>query len=166
MIVWTSSNIWAEPDITPAFSPSGDNLAQLLPVVQLKEVQEGGGCLLYCKRDCKSVSGNTKCFSFSPLKPDAMNSEQTPPRPRDCEILVPFRFYLSISLTSFFCYNLMFPIISQMWAGPSHFMFQLFLFGSMNLGKWNRRLLLSKAPHLSFLSYFFYRAEFSLSKCL
>lgn len=123
--------------------------------------------MLYCKQDYKSVSWNTKYFSFSLLKPDSINSDQTPPRQHDYEIPVPFRFHLSISLTSsFFSYNLIFPTISQMWAGISHVMYKLSLFGSVKLGKWNRHLLLSKVPRLLVLSYFFFRAKFSLSKCL
>lgn len=52
-------------------------------------------------RNSNPVQG-TQSISLSPLKPDVINPEQTPPRRCDYEIPVPSRSHLSVSLTSFF----------------------------------------------------------------
>ena len=128
---------------------------------------KGGGVPFSpANRNSNPVQG-TPSISLSPPKPDAVNSEQTPPRRCDYEIPVSFMSHLSVSLTfPFFSYNLIFATIYQMWSGTSHFIYNLSLFGSRNLGKWNSCLLPFKAPHLLVLSYFFYRAWFSLSTCV
>lgn len=103
---------------------------------------KGGGVPFSpANRNSNPVQG-TPSISLSPPKPDAVNSEQTPPRRCDYEIPVSFMSHLSVSLTfPFFSYNLIFATIYQMWSGTSHFIYNLSLFGSRNLGKWNSCLL-------------------------
>lgn len=82
------------------FSTFSENSAPFLLKVLLKEVQEGGGCLVVLQTGLQICFREHNYFSFSPLKPDAINSEPTPLGKRDYEIPVPFRSQLSISLTS------------------------------------------------------------------
>lgn len=145
--------------MTPVFSPFViiwlNNFSLSL---SQKKLKRGRDALLDSKPEFKSSPGNTK-YSLSLLKPDAVNAEQAPPRQCGYEIPVSFMPPLSVFLTfPFFSYSLIFPTIYQMWAGTSHFIYNLSLFGSINLGIWNSCLLLAKAPHLLVLSDFFYRA--------
>lgn len=152
---------------SPVFSP--------LVIIQLNFSRGSAGRSLRAGRAlCYPANGTTNLFQgtqstslFSPLKPDSINSEQTPPRQHDYKIPVPLKSHLSVYLTSPFFSLTTWSFPTPLRCGLEPFtLFTSSLFGSINLGKWNRCLLLSKAPHLLVLLYFFYRAEFSLSKCL
>ena len=62
-----TSEMGGEPDITPVFSPSADDLAQqFLPELLLKEIQDGEGCFVILQTEIQIRFREHKVFLFFP----------------------------------------------------------------------------------------------------